>query len=138
MPYSPGRWDERQIPTSSQQSNLRVFGRTLLPAVVRLLFCRYVLFIQYTCSIYFLFSCVFFLASNRSQHKETLPSKTMAIESFKLHLFLIHIASLYSETSLSLSLPLSLFLSQSVCLSFSLSLSIYIYIWCFSKTHIIS
>ena len=31
------------------------------------LFCMYVLFIQYTCSIYFFFFCVFFLAPNRPQ-----------------------------------------------------------------------
>ena len=38
------------------------FGRTLLPAILTLLLCIYVLFIQYTCSTYFLFFHVFFLA----------------------------------------------------------------------------
>ena len=44
LPHSSGWWDVRQIPTSSQLSNLTVFGRTLLPAVLTLLFCIYVLF----------------------------------------------------------------------------------------------
>ena len=48
------------------------FGRKLPPAVWTLLSCIYVLFIQCTCSTYFLFSRVFFLVSishntNRSQ-----------------------------------------------------------------------
>ena len=63
VPHSSGRWDEQQIPTSSQQSNLAAFGRTLLPAVLTHLFGRYVLFIQYTFSIYFLSFCVFFFWS---------------------------------------------------------------------------
>ena len=43
------------------------FKQTLLSAVVTLSFCIYVLFIQYTCSINFVFFHVFFLAPNRSQ-----------------------------------------------------------------------
>ena len=49
-------------------------GRTLLSALLTLLFCIYVLFIQYTCSTYFFFFCVFFLAPNRLQH---WPTSTM-------------------------------------------------------------
>ena len=44
------------------------FGRTFLPAVLTLLFCIYVLFSQYTCSTYFLYFRVFFLAPNEPQH----------------------------------------------------------------------
>ena len=44
------------------------FRRTLLSAVLTLIFCIYVLFILYTCSTYFLFFHVFFLAPNRPQH----------------------------------------------------------------------
>ena len=58
----------------SQQSNLTVFGRTPLPAVLILLFCVYVLFIEYPCSTYFLFFCIFFLTPNRPQHLHLLPS----------------------------------------------------------------
>ena len=54
--------------TSSQQSNLTVFKRTYT-AILTLLFCTYVLFIQYTCSIYFIPS-VFFLSPNRPQQYE--------------------------------------------------------------------
>ena len=43
------------------------FRRILLPAVLTILFCIYVLLSQYTCSTYFLFFCVFFLAPNRPQ-----------------------------------------------------------------------
>ena len=43
------------------------FGGKPLPSVLALLFCTYVLFIQYPCSTYFLFFCVIFLASNRPQ-----------------------------------------------------------------------
>ena len=46
------------------------FRWTLLPAVLILLFCIYVLFIQYTCSIYFLFFLIFCLAPNRPQRKD--------------------------------------------------------------------
>ena len=58
VPHLSGWWNVRQIPSSSQQSNLTVFGQTFLPAVLTLLFCIYVLFIQYTCSTYFLFFCL--------------------------------------------------------------------------------
>ena len=53
-------------------SNLKVFGRTLQPAVLTLLFCIYVLFIKYTCSAYFLFLCVYFLTPNRLQKYKKL------------------------------------------------------------------
>ena len=52
----------------SPSSQTWQFGLTALSAVLVLLFCMYVLFIQYTCSTYFLFFCVFFLAIDRSQH----------------------------------------------------------------------
>ena len=42
----------------------RVEGQNI---TLKLLFCIYVLFIQYTCSTYFLFFCAFFLATNRPQ-----------------------------------------------------------------------
>ena len=45
--------------------NPESFVRTVLSAVLNLLFCIYVLFIQYICSTYFLFFRVFFLAPNR-------------------------------------------------------------------------
>ena len=45
-----------------------IFGRTLLPVVLILLFCIYIQFIQYTCSTHFFFFHVFFLAPERPQH----------------------------------------------------------------------
>ena len=57
-----GKNDEYQLSLSSQQQ----FERTLLSAVLTLLFSIYVLFIQYTCSTCFLF----FLAPNRPQQKK--------------------------------------------------------------------
>ena len=42
------------------------FRRTLLPAVLPLIFCIYVLFIQYICLTYFLFFCVFFLPQQKA------------------------------------------------------------------------
>ena len=67
VPHSSGWWDVRQIPTSCLQSNLTVFRRIILPAVLTLLFCIYVRFIQYTCSVYFLFRVLFLATNNRSQ-----------------------------------------------------------------------
>ena len=51
----------------SPSSQTCQFGRTVLSAVLTLLFCIYVLFIQYTCSTYFLLFRFFFLAPNRPQ-----------------------------------------------------------------------
>ena len=59
-----GTNDKYQLSPSSQTWQFR---RTLLSPVLTNSFCIYVLFIQYTCSTYFLFFHVFFLAPNRLQ-----------------------------------------------------------------------
>ena len=67
------------------------FGQTLLSAVLTLLFCIYVLFIQYTCSTYFLFFHIFFLAPNGLQQKQDCKytaTSTLTRLSF-MHIFFL-------------------------------------------------
>ena len=92
--------------TSSKQSNPAVFGRTLLPAVLTLLFCIYVLFIQYTCSIHVLFFRIFFLATNRTQQlgNHSRRRKTLYSNQF------------YSTYKLSSAEAMSKFIHTFVCI----------------------